>query len=89
VTDEVKAARVDAVTHVRHGLDFKTLGAIHAAPSWLWQALAAAAVAGQWTHKKTVEAVKPLQDAPDYGPAGAMRTAATNTSANSSIIRPR
>ena len=55
VQDEVKAARVaSAVTHVRHELPHRLLAAIHAAPSWLWPALVAAAAADDWTVERAL-----------------------------------
>jgi ParB-like chromosome segregation protein Spo0J len=69
VSNEVWAARVVvAVADVgnRHSLSrhFSQLVEIHAAPAWLWPALAEAMVAGGWTVEKTRTAVTRVKDAP-------------------------
>jgi ParB-like chromosome segregation protein Spo0J len=72
VYDEVYAAEVvEAVPHMRNELaniPYKTLGAIHVAPRWLWPALGSAVVAGHWTVEQAKAAVRRLKDLPDQAP---------------------
>lgn len=66
VYDEVYAAEVaGAVPPMRNELtkiSYKTLGAIHVAPRWLWPALVSAMLAQHWTVEHTRAAVGRLKD---------------------------
>jgi protein gp37/ParB-like chromosome segregation protein Spo0J len=69
---KVMAWRVLSVCHVTHSKvaeDWRNLAEIHAAPQWLWRALARAMLAEGWTVQKTRERVaqcKEWQEPPEW-----------------------
>lgn len=70
--DRVKAARVfQAVTDIRHDAikdRWPRLAELHAAPAWLWPALAAELVARGWTVEATRGKVAALRRRPSSAP---------------------
>ena len=58
IADRMQAAEVAECAHVRTDVDFRSLTAIHPAPEWLWPALVAAMVAGEWTVEATRRALR-------------------------------
>jgi ParB-like chromosome segregation protein Spo0J len=78
LSDRILAARVLKATGcpVTEWLrdHWQSLVPIHAAPEWLWPALAEALVAGGWTVETTRGKVAPLKDAPE--PPGTVDVAA-------------
>lgn len=70
VSNEVLSARVaSAVTNVGHALpEWTVLREIHAAPSWLWPALVAAAEAENWTVERVRKAVAAVREAAEPPP---------------------
>ena len=60
LADKVKAYRVFSVTDIRHEDaedNWSSLTQIHAAPQWLWPALVAKMLEGQWTVATTRQMV--------------------------------
>lgn len=76
LTDKVKSYRVLSVTHVRHADirdSWRNLAEIHAAPQWLWAAMVARMLEGQWTvatTRQTVGNYKGLADPPEWADLG-------------------